>query len=321
MTNAEQAVVHRWSTADTPVGQRLDRFAALMTEVLIPIRVSSEVRDFEVAMSFARLGPITIVRQHGKAHSSRRDTHEINRSGAHLFNLIVNPVRPWNFAHRGQQRLRPGDLTLHDSNYAFKIDQPDFQAVNIQMSEDWIKQWVARSAALLGSPISGDTGWGGVLSAYVQQLTPEFAVHSPLPTTMIADHLGALLALVADERGAGEASGRSIAALDGRIRDCIRLRGCDSSLEVSKVAATLNISPRTVHRSLAAHGETFVALLMKARVEIASRMLATRRFDALTTAEVGRRAGFSDPSHFTRVMRRLTGFTPSQMRRIRGTGA
>jgi AraC-like DNA-binding protein len=38
-------------------------------------------------------------------------------------------------------------------------------------------------------------------------------------------------------------------------------------------------------------------------------------FDRVTTAEVGRRAGFSDASHFVKALRRRSGQTPLQMRR------
>lgn len=56
-------------------------------------------------------------------------------------------------------------------------------------------------------------------------------------------------------------------------------------------------------------------MLIQARVDLAVRMLQSPPFDRVTTAEIGRRAGFSDGSHFTKVLRRLTGQTPMQMRR------
>ena len=40
-------------------------------------------------------------------------------------------------------------------------------------------------------------------------------------------------------------------------------------------------------------------------------------FDRVTTAEIGRRAGFSDASHFAKVMRVRTGRSPLQIRRSR----
>jgi AraC-like DNA-binding protein len=56
-------------------------------------------------------------------------------------------------------------------------------------------------------------------------------------------------------------------------------------------------------------------MLMQARVDLAGRMLQSPLFDRVTTAEIGRRAGFSDASHFVKVLRRHTGQTPRQMRR------
>ncbi|TDG16906.1 AraC family transcriptional regulator [Paraburkholderia silviterrae] len=46
-------------------------------------------------------------------------------------------------------------------------------------------------------------------------------------------------------------------------------------------------------------------------------MLQSRAFDHVTTAEIGRRAGFADASHFVRVIRQRTGRTPRQLRQGR----
>jgi AraC-like DNA-binding protein len=53
---------------------------------------------------------------------------------------------------------------------------------------------------------------------------------------------------------------------------------------------------------------------MAARVELATRMLESPLFRRLTTSEIGRRAGFSDPSHFARVYRPVCGRTPASAR-------
>jgi len=95
----------------------------------------------------------------------------------------------------------------------------------------------------------------------------------------------------------------------------IRQRCADTSLQTADVASSLNISKRSLHRALAACGEPFGAMLIQARVDLAVRMLQSPLFDRVTTAEIGRRAGFSDASHFVKVLRSRTGQTPLQMRR------
>jgi AraC-like DNA-binding protein len=56
-------------------------------------------------------------------------------------------------------------------------------------------------------------------------------------------------------------------------------------------------------------------MLIQARVDLAVRMLQSPLLDRVTTAEIGRRAGFSDASHFVKALRKRTGQTPLQMRR------
>jgi transcriptional regulator GlxA family with amidase domain len=47
-------------------------------------------------------------------------------------------------------------------------------------------------------------------------------------------------------------------------------------------------------------------------------MLTSSLFNRVTTAEIGRRAGFLSASHFARVMRSQTGRTPLHLRRAAG---
>ena len=102
-----------------------------------------------------------------------------------------------------------------------------------------------------------------------------------------------------------------------QVYDHIKQRCPETSLQAADVASSLNMSKRTLHRALAACGETFGAMLIQARVDLAVRMLQSPLFDRVTTAEIGRRAGFSDASHFVKVLRRRTGQTPLHMRRAR----
>jgi len=64
--------------------------------------------------------------------------------------------------------------------------------------------------------------------------------------------------------------------------------------------------------------QTFADRLMQHRIRRARRMLESPAFDRVTTAEIGRRVGLLDPSHFIRVCRRLSGCTPQELRLRRG---
>ena len=163
-----------------------------------------------------------------------------------------------------------------------------------------------------------DSRWGRVLASYLAQLSPEFVAHAPLPQAVLIDQLGALLALTASElSGSRAVSTPAERSVRDHVYDHIRQRCADTSLQAADIASSLDISRRTLHRALGASGDTFGAMLIQSRVDLAVRMLQSPLFDRVTTAEIGRRAGFSDASHFVKALRRRTGQTPLQMRRAR----
>ncbi|MDB5817743.1 MAG: transcriptional regulator, AraC family, partial [Rhizobacter sp.] len=131
-----------------------------------------------------------------------------------------------------------------------------------------------------------------------------------------------LLALtVSAMQGMAPAATPGVRSLQQRIRDCIAERCTESQLVAVDVAASVNVSVRTLHRTLAAAGETFGGHLIDARTRTAMRMLTSPLFKRVTTGEIGRRAGFLSSSHFVRVIRRRSGQTPRQVRIGAGLGS
>ena len=93
------------------------------------------------------------------------------------------------------------------------------------------------------------------------------------------------------------------------VRDIARAEARSFHLLVN-VASSRDVGHRG--RSRLAPGD---AMLIAARANAAMRMLESPLFRRLTLQEIARRAGFSDASHFCRVIRARFGQTPSQVRR------
>ncbi|HMF93399.1 MAG TPA: helix-turn-helix domain-containing protein [Vicinamibacterales bacterium] len=137
-----------------------------------------------------------------------------------------------------------------------------------------------------------------------------------MPWSVLSDQVGSLLALTASGlRSETPAYGPAVRSLHERIQECIAQRCTEPQLTAADLAASLSISVRTLHRVLAAAHATFSDQLIEARARVALRMLTSSLFNRVTTAEIGRRAGFLSASHFARVMRHRTGQTPLQLRR------
>ncbi len=309
--------IQRWSTDGVAPARRFDRYAEILAEAIDPMRVANRnVGAFHADISAIEMGPITVVHGIGTTHRCVRNDRDIARTHGQSFHLIVNTSSPWALTHRGSLSLRAGDAVLIDSEYEHDFRFAHFDNVHLKLSERWLRQWVAAPDILVGRGIPFDSPWGRALTSFVTQLTPEFVARTPLPAEVIADGVGALLALTADEiGGSADQDRRRATAMRDRIRECIVQRCTEFALSAGDVAASLGISVRTLHRVLGGCGETFSATLMNARVALATRMLQSRLHDRVTLAEVGRRAGFCDASHFTRVMRSRSGLKPSQIRR------
>jgi hypothetical protein len=219
----------------------------------------------------------------------------------------------WQVSHRKRTFFEPGDLIFYDSRYPLDCNLlRNWSDINLQLSEQFVRKWLPHPGWLGGRRIARDARWGRVLASYVAQLSPEFVVQAPLPQAVLIDQLGALLALTANELGGRNAgSAPAERSVRDRVHDHIRQRCPDRSLQAADVASSLDISKRTLHRALAACGETFGAMLIQARL-ISRHACFNQRYDA-TTAEMGgaplRRLHFSSstPEYLaTPQMRRCT---------------
>jgi AraC family transcriptional activator of tynA and feaB len=315
--------IQRWSTTDVPPESRLDYFAAALSDAIIPISVDNAGENtFHAELAAVRLGEIDVCKQIGAPHRSFRGPSEFKRTGDRRFSFVMTHACPWTVEHRGRETLKAGDILCHDSLHPYRGEvRQSFTAINVSVTEPWLHRWVPDPAILVGR-ISGESSWGSALSAYLAVLTPDFIAAPILPESLLTDQLGGLLALVASGLRMSDVPRLRPAAraLHERIMDCIAQRCTESQLTASDVATSANLSVRTMHRALAGANETFGAALIAARVRVAERMLTSPLFNRVTTAEIGRRAGFLSPSHFARVVLKRTGQTPMQIQKgNRGT--
>jgi AraC-like DNA-binding protein len=314
-----RAEVLRWSSDELPQRERLDCYIDLLCKQLLKVTTTSPEREtFHAAVEVAQQGPIVVATISGSAQDSFRTLADVARTPDHAFDLVMGLNCPWRWmTARSRLALEPRDVVLTDTRLVESFHWPtDCAARTFRISIDGLSTWLPDPDRLVGRRIESASSWGHALSHFLTQISPECAMNLPLPAQVIADHVCALLMLAATQiPGAVQPSSSRYPALQSQIMDHIVERSTDPALSAGDVAESLNISPRTLHRCLGSQGMTFGALLMDARVERAAGMINSRSFDRLTVAEVGRRAGFSDASHFARVFRKRLGMTPGQMRR------
>jgi AraC-like DNA-binding protein len=96
-----------------------------------------------------------------------------------------------------------------------------------------------------------------------------------------------------------------------RVRELVQALLPLGRCTMSRVARSLGTTPRTLHRHLAAAGESFAGVVETTRAGLAERYLAADRHSLTDIAYL---LGFSAPSAFSRWFRRRFGCSPTQWR-------
>lgn len=110
-------------------------------------------------------------------------------------------------------------------------------------------------------------------------------------------------------------------ALLGEASDVLRrtraalVLGHDGYPGPDRLAALLDMAPRTFRRRLQEQGQSYQRLLEEARRRDACRLLAEGE---LSVQRIGELLGYTDPANFTRAFRNWTGMTPTRWRARHG---
>ncbi|MYM22655.1 helix-turn-helix domain-containing protein [Duganella sp. FT135W] len=310
--------VMNWSTNDVQPQQRLDYYADALSSSIVPLQLERPPStEFAAHLELMELGGLSFLRQQGSAHRCYTDSGDLARSTAHHFHLILNSRTDWTIDHRGRSRVARGEAIFVDSQYVVDIASPsDYDYKHIKFAESWVRQWLPSPSALAGFKVRSTAGWGQALNAYASALTPQFLASSPLPLSMLVDHLGALLALTAQELSSPQPEPRKISPGPiERIKDVMQQQCCSPSLTAADIAACVNMPLRSFHRCFTRVGTTFGATLTTMRYTQALAMLRSALCKRLTMVEIATRAGFCDASHLSSVVRARSGLTPTQIRR------
>ena len=297
MNDPRGLALHRWSTADVAPAKSLEYYAAAAGSALVPMSVECSSRsNFHAAIEAASFGPLELLRMFGSAHSASRGDPEIVHSERRLFSIVVNRLAPWRLVQRGRAQLRPGDAILIDTALPSELSVGTYELINISMSQNFIEQWVPDPAALTTKRLDRDGRWSSALAAFASQLTPDFATNRcPLPTEVVTQQFGVLLMLAAGALGSGSARAtHAEAALNQSIVEQLRERIADIDLTASRIAESMGLAERTLHMALAAHGQTFAALLVRLRLRRADQLRESPSGKKMELDEIARSSGFKD---------------------------
>lgn len=312
-----RARLREWTTAQArPRG--LDYWVGAICEAFLEMDCSSTAADrFDGQLVHLPLQRLAVNRVRASTQDVYRTPAAIAKSKDQPFYLITQIEQPWLVKQGGHVlQLRPGDAVLVDAAQAYELHFPhSVTCLSVQMPRAWLSQWLQTVDVAHARVAHREQGWGAMLSALSLQLgrQPELALE--MAPDWLEAQFGALLAASMEpmvRRQPGDA-----VELRERAVVLMRERRGEPGWRADELAAQLKVSVRSLHRAFMAAGETVMGRWRLERITHACEMLAQPRLAGLNMAEVGRRCGYTDASHFGRDFQRVTGSTPQRWLRER----
>ncbi len=311
MTQLEQC----WSTGQMAPGKALAYWKDVICENLLELRIdSADETNFRGRIAKYSFGPL-------KANFISVSEQRVWRTGPGsrspeegMFHLIhlrngVQHVEQYN----RQLTVLPGNCLLVDCRSKFDFRFPEgVEALVLEIRRDWIRSWLPAPEDAVAQVIDGSSGWGATLASALGNLEPATLGSLGLPHAVIAEQIAVLLSLAIVPNGLSLTTHKR--SLLRRVSDTLRERCHEPELDPAAVASTLGLSRRYIHRLFASAGTTFTHELYTVRLDRAQRLLADKRFDDVSIAEIAWNCGFSEPSHFTRRFRDRFGVPPTTFR-------
>ncbi|MBB6562364.1 AraC-like DNA-binding protein [Acidovorax soli] len=307
--------LRQWTTDVVAPAARLDYWVGAICEAFLEMDCSSrEATTFDGMLQSLPVASISV-------NQVRASTQDVYRTPAGIacsrqlpFYLIAQAEASWHVRQDGRvAHLRPGDVALVDSARPYELHFPEgVHCVSLQLPRAWVGQWLAQAEALGPRVAWRDQGWGQSLGALAVQLARDPGSAQALPPALLSDHLGALLSAALEQT---PAAARATQSLHAQLVALMAARIDQGGLSAQALADEAGVSLRTLHRAFAAQGGSFAGTLRQMRLARAGELLRRPQLAHVSVAEIGRRCGFSDASHFARAFQRAMGTSPAAWRR------
>ncbi|MEV0066225.1 MULTISPECIES: helix-turn-helix domain-containing protein [unclassified Amycolatopsis] len=218
-----------------------------------------------------------------------------------------------------QAFLKPGDLAIYDTSRPYRISlAEDFRMTVAIFSRELVQLPRADLAEATAVRFPGSTGMFSLVAPLLAGLGRDVGP----ATTFTANHLGdavvdlttAAFAQLMQRSVDGESSASQRALLAGATK-FIDEHLHDPDLSTQLIADAHFVSTRHLQKVFESQGTSVAARIRTRRLERCRHDLTAPQQRHVPIAAIGRRWGFSDAAHFSRLFRSTYGRSPREYRR------
>jgi len=317
ITSTTQAPVPRLQGTDSVApAERLEHWRDIVSRAFVPLAASAtQAAEFSGRLRITPLGSTIVSRVDAGAHTVRRSRSLIAHSERGYYKLGLQLRGEGLLIQDGREVvLGPGDLALYDTDLPYTLDfgTPTDTAV-FMFPRERLHLPAQIRREVLARRIRAHDEIGTLLTPLLLRLVDQCRGERPHAALTIADAVVDLLAaLLTDDFGAPQPPSQQTLLVQAKafIDDNL----ADPDLNPDLVAAAVHVSTRYLQKLFSADGQPVAGWIRRRRLEQCRRELAAPAPIA-SVAAVGRKYGFHDAAHFSRIFKARFGMSPGEFRR------
>jgi AraC-like DNA-binding protein len=304
-----------WSTDDAAPGMGLSYWIEAICEAFLEMKADGDRENFAARLTKFQFGPIDLNFVDTDPQEVWRTPAAIARSRENFFYLLYMHGGHMGVAQGAREAvIAPGNCLLVNSREPYRFSLPDKNhCLSVQIPQRWLRTWLPQADDATVITLADRSPWGATLASALGNLRPDALDRIALPFGVVADQIGAMLALATGDNAAPMT--RHGGSLLRRLTRTIMEQSFDPAVDPAAIATAHGISKRYLHLVLAQGGSSFGAVLIESRLNRAKSLLEDRRFAGVSIADIAWRSGFSNPSHFARRFRLRFGVAPALFRK------
>ena len=214
-----------------------------------------------------------------------------------------------------QVLLRPGDFAFYDGARPHRLTfSRRWAEIILNIPRPLLNEEMDGAGKLTATRAACDRGAGALLRGHLAGLAQELGVlHRDDLARLSRSTLGLIATAMTHCGPRAGARGREQTLL--RAKALVERSLDDPSLDATRIAAALGVSPRYLNKLFEAEQTSLMRHVLARRLERCREDLLDPECSALSVSDIALRWGFNDLSHFSRVFRSRFGVSPRECRR------
>ncbi|MCF2535990.1 helix-turn-helix domain-containing protein [Streptomyces sp. FB2] len=294
------------------------RNAVWKSMVAVDIDHRPAAEDISVRMRLGAAGPMRICSAWATAVTLRRTDRLAREDEESAVTLGVQVTGSSLVVQNGREcLLRPGELAVYESiaPYTHLFDEGvDYRFIRLPRAALALPDRLLRDITAV--PLGSDNPVARLAFTYFSQLAVSDGLHQGVHADAVVEpSIELLRAVLASQHGNSSLARAPLEATLGlRITHYIRAHLADPDLSAARIAAAHDISVRHLYAVLSRSGISLGDWIRTRRLAECRRELAGPNGRLRTIAATGRRWGFVDATHFSKVFKQAYGISPRAWR-------